>query len=223
MGFKETIEGMSASDKKNKVRLAVNLSNQMLIDSIWSMANMSGMSMTSATVSLILNDAPALVTKSDVFFCDNARIAWNFLINNLEYNNCWMLMREFNKLMGRGFDSYAGELRDSDIEIEGTSWKPSIPYIDSVHEQIWKLNEISDPVEKAIGYFCYIMKTYPFTGGNRCVAILMANKILVSEGIGVMSIPVHLKEEFNDYLNEFYEGDGIQLRSFLESYCIVYV
>ena len=223
MGFKETIEGMSASDKKNKVRLAVNLSNQMLIDSIWSMANMSGMSMTSATVSLILNDAPALVTKSDVFFCDNARIAWNFLINNLEYNNCWMLMREFNKLMGRGFDSYAGELRDFDIEIEGTSWKPSIPYIDSVHEQIWKLNEISDPVEKAIGYFCYIMKTYPFTGGNRCVAILMANKILVSEGIGVMSIPVHLKEEFNDYLNEFYEGDGIQLRSFLESYCIVYV
>lgn len=223
MSFRDTIEGMNTQNKESRVKTTLQLVNQMLIDCIWSMAQISRLNLTSATVSLILNDAPAFVTKTDVFFCDNARIAWNFLINNLEYNNCWMLMREFNKLMGRGFDSYAGELRSSDIEIEGTSWKPGIPYIDSVHEQIWKLNEMSDPIEKAIGYFCYIMKTYPFAGGNRCVAILMANKILVSEGIGVMSIPVHLKEEFNDYLNEFYEGDGIQLRSFLESYCIVYV
>lgn len=45
--------------------------------------------------------------------------AWQFLLDNLEYNNCIMLLREFDKIVGELLFSYAGEIRTIPVQIGG--------------------------------------------------------------------------------------------------------
>lgn len=151
------------------------------------------------------------------------RDAWRFLLDNLDYNNCWMLLREFNNIAGRDLIYTCGILRRHDVSIGGTSWKPSIPVEADVYAAIKELNAIEDDIERALSYFCYIARTQLFIDGNKRVAQLMANKILIESGIGILAIPVDDVAEFKRLLIEFYEtGNSDSIKDFLKSKCIQY-
>lgn len=59
--------------------------------------------------------------------------AWQFLLDNLEYNNCIMLLREFDKIVGELLFSYAGEIRTIPVQIGGTSWEPEMTHPSPSH------------------------------------------------------------------------------------------
>lgn len=167
----------------------------------------------------ILANAP---TKTEeVLFVINMKRAWQFLLDNLEYNNCIMLLREFDKIVGELLFSYAGEIRTIPVQIGGTSWEPEMPHTGIIMESINEIEEIEDFELRALKYFCYIARTQMFIDGNKRVAQLMANKVLIEHNIGIFQAPIEKLEEFKGLLIDFYEtGNDIMIIAFMKEYCI---
>ncbi len=60
-----------------------------------------------------------------------------------------------------------------------------------------------------------------FIDGNKRVAQLMANKVLIENNIGIFQISMEKMEEFKGMLIEFYEtGNDIRMIAFMKEYCI---
>ncbi|WP_077369856.1 hypothetical protein [Anaerosalibacter sp. Marseille-P3206] len=65
------------------------------------------------------------------------------------------------------------------------------------------------------------MRSQLFWDGNKRTSTLCANKILISEGKGILSIPEKYMREFNVKLSEFYNtNDYSKIDSFIYDNCI---
>ena len=200
---------------------AIEMAKRMLVDSIWKSANLEGLGTTFPKTEAILANAPTTTKTEEVLFVINMKRAWQFLLDNLEYNNCIMLLREFDKIVGELLFSYAGEIRTIPVQIGGTSWEPEIPHTGIIMESINEIERIEDLELRALKYFCYIARTQMFIDGNKRVAQLMANKVLIEYNIGIFQIPIETLEEFKGLLIDFYEtGNDAKIIGFMKECCI---
>ncbi len=200
---------------------AVEMAKRLLVDSIWKSANLEGLGTTFPKTEAILANAPTNTKTEEVLFVINMKRAWQFLLDNLEYKNSIMLLREFDKIVGELLFRYAGEIRTIPVQIGGTSWEPEMPHTGVIMEAISQLEEITDIEQRALKYFCYIARTQIFIDGNKRVAQLMANKVLIEYNIGIFQIPIEKLEEFKGMLIAFYEsGNDAQIIGFMKEYCI---
>lgn len=203
---------------------AIEMAKRLLVDSIWKSANLEGLGTTFPKTEAILANAPTTTKTEEVLFVINMKRAWQFLLDNLEYNNCIMLLREFDKIVGELLFSYAGEIRTIPVQIGGTSWEPEMPHTGIIMESIKKIEEIDDSELKALKYFCYIARAQMFIDGNKRVAQLMANKVLIENNIGIFQISIEKLEEFRGLLIEFYEsGNDEKIIGFMKENCIRHV
>ncbi len=200
---------------------AIEMAKRMLVDSIWKSANLEGLGTTFPKTEAILANAPTSTKTEEVLFVINMKRAWQFLLDNLEYNNCIMLLREFDKIVGELLFRYAGEIRTIPVQIGGTSWEPEMPHTGMIMESINDIEHINDIELRALKYFCYIARTQMFIDGNKRVAQLMANKVLIEHNIGIFQIPIEKLEEFKGMLIAYYEtGDDVMIIAFMKEYCI---
>ena len=200
---------------------AIEMAKRMLVDSIWKSANLEGLGTTFPKTEAILANAPTTTKTEEVLFVINMKRAWQFLLDNLEYSNCIMLLREFDKIVGELLFSYAGEIRTIPVQIGGTSWEPEIPHTGIIMESINEIERIEDLELRALKYFCYIARTQMFIDGNKRVAQLMANKVLIEYNIGIFQIPIEKLEEFKGLLIDFYEtGNDAKIIGFMKECCI---
>lgn len=200
---------------------AAEMAKRLLVDSIWKSANLEGLGTTFPKVEAILANVPTNTKTEEVLFVINMKRAWQFLLDNLEYKNSIMLLREFDKIVGELLFHYAGEIRTIPVQIGGTSWEPEMPHTGVIMEAISQLEEITDIEQRALKYFCYIARTQMFIDGNKRVAQLMANKVLIEHNIGIFQIPLEKLEEFKGMLIAFYEsGNDAQIIGFMKEYCI---
>lgn len=132
-----------------------------------------------------------------------------------------MLLREYNKVVGELLFSYAGEVRTLPIQIGGTSWEPEMPHTGIIISTIDEMEKIEDKEQKALKYFCFITRSQIFIDGNKRVAQLIANKILIENNIGIFQIPIEKLEEFKTLLIAYYEtNNDAEIISFMKEYCI---
>ncbi len=200
---------------------AIEMAKRMLVDSIWKSANLEGLGTTFPKTEAILANAPTTTKTEEVLFVINMKRAWQFLLDNLEYNNCIMLLREFDKIVGELLFSYAGEIRTIPVQIGGTSWEPEMPHSGIIMDSMKEIERIEDIELRALKYFCYIARTQMFIDGNKRVAQLMANKVLIEHNIGIFQIPIEKLEEFKGMLIKFYEiGNDMEIISFMKEQCI---
>lgn len=200
---------------------AIEMAKRMLVDSIWKSANLEGLGTTFPKTEAILANAPLTTRTEEVLFVINMKRAWQFLLDNLEYNNCVMLLREFDKIVGELLFSYAGEIRTIPVQIGGTSWEPEMPHTGVIIDSIKEIEQIEDIELRALKYFCYIARTQMFIDGNKRVAQLMTNKVLIENNIGIFQIPIEKLEEFKEMLIKFYEtGDDKEIIEFMKEHCI---
>lgn len=200
---------------------AIEMAKRMLVDSIWKSANLEGLGTTFPKTEAILANAPTTTKTEEVLFVINMKRAWQFLLDNLYYDNCIMLLREYNKIVGQLLFNYAGEIRTIPVQIGGTSWEPEMPQTGIIMDAIHEINSIADIELRALKYFCFITRTQMFIDGNKRVAQLMANKVLVENNVGILQIPIEKLEEFKGMLIEFYEtGDDNNIISFMKKFCI---
>ena len=200
---------------------AIEMAKRLLVDSIWKSANLEGLGTTFPKTEAILANAPTTTKTEEVLFVINMKRAWQFLLDNLEYSNCIMLLREFDKIVGELLFNYAGEIRTIPVQIGGTSWEPEMPHTGIIINSIKEIEQIEDVELKALKYFCYIARTQMFIVGNKRVAQLMTNKVLIENNIGIFQIPIEKLEEFKEMLIEYYEtGNDIKIIGFMKEYCI---
>ncbi len=203
---------------------AIEMAKRLLVDSIWKSANLEGLGTTFPRTEAILANAPTTTKTEEVLFVINMKRAWQFLLDNLNYSNGLMLMREYNKVIGELLFTNAGEIRTIPVQIGGTSWEPEIPHTGVIMSRIDEIEQIDDKELKALKYFCFITRTQMFIDGNKRVAQLMANKVLVENNIGIFQIPIEKLEEFKTLLIAFYEsGNDSDIISFMKKFCIKYV
>lgn len=200
---------------------AIEMAKRLLVDSIWKSANLEGLGTTFPKTEAILANAPTTTKTEEVLFIINMKRAWQFLLDNLNYNNCIMLLREYNKVVGELLFHYAGEIRTIPVQIGGTSWEPEISHTGVIIAAIDEIEQIKDIELKALRYFCYIARTQMFIDGNKRVAQLMANKVLIENDIGIFQIPIEKLERFRGLLIDFYEtGCDTGIINFMKEFCI---
>ena len=200
---------------------AIEMAKRLLVDSIWKSANLEVLGTTFPKTEAILANAPTTTKTEEVLFVINMKRAWQFLLDNLEYNNSIMLLREYDKIVGELLFSYAGEIRTIPVQIGGTSWEPEMPHTGIIMDSIKEIERIEDIELRALKYFCYIARAQMFIDGNKRVAQLMANKVLIENDIGIFQIPIEKLEEFKELLIKFYEtGNDMKIIGFMKKYCI---
>lgn len=200
---------------------AIEMAKRLVVDSIWKSANLEGLGTTFPKTEAILANAPTTTKTEEVLFIINMKRAWQFLLDNLDYKNCIMLLREYDKVVGELLFNNAGEIRTIPVQIGGTSWEPEMPQAGVIIDTIEEIESIQDIEIRALKYFCFIARTQMFIDGNKRVAQLMANKILINGDVGIFQIPIERLEEFKTLLISFYEsGNDGEIIGFMKEHCI---
>ena len=112
-------------------------------------------------------------------------------------------------------------LRDAWNYISGTSWRPEIPIPEKLHKELLNMLKIENCTDRALTIMLWIMRTQFFKDGNKRVATLIANKILIENGCGIFSVPVELDGTFKSMLVLYYETNNMnELKEWLYNNCI---
>ena len=200
------------------------LAKRLLVDSIYKSANLECIAITFAQTVDILNDVnvdnlkPSEISK---VFC--LRDAWHFIIDNINRPLDLGYIEQVHELIAKADVDYRqlGRLRTDDVLISGTSWRPELPDADKLHYELQDILSIENATEKSITVMLWLMRSQIFKDGNKRVATLIANKILIESGHGILSIPVELDGTFKSMLVNFYETNNIEpLSKWLYDNCI---
>lgn len=200
---------------------AIEMAKRLLVDSIWKSANLEGLGTTFPKTEAILANAPTETKSEEVLFVINMKRAWQFLLDNLDSPNNIMLLREYNKVVGELLFRNNGEIRTFPVQIGGTSWEPELPNSAAIIADLQEIDSIDDIELKALKFFCFVARTQMFIDGNKRVAQLIANKILIENDIGIFQIPIEKLEQFKILLIGFYEtADDTDIIDFMKESCI---
>lgn len=217
----ENVDNFVLSDK---VKLNVDFAKRNLVDTIYKQAVLEGISTTFALTETIIEGGEVSgISSTDVLKVLDLKHAWEFvlsegvLLSPTDYN----LLCEINKLCIEGFYSTAGKIRSVPVKIGGTSWMPGIPIESDVKDELNKIiNKKNNKVDKAIELLLYTMKKQIYVDGNKRTAVIFANHYLIKNGLGIISIPSELTDEFKLLLINYYESKNIkEIKSFLKTKC----
>lgn len=87
---------------------------------------------------------------------------------------------------------------------------PLIPVKEKVIEELNRIMKINDDIERAVEYFAYACKQQLFWDGNKRTSTIVASKILIESGNGILTIGKDNAEDFNTTLNNWYLYDELQ-------------
>ena len=207
-----------------KVELNIDFAKRHLVDTIYKQAILEGVATTFAdTESIIEGGKVNNMTSEDILKVVNLKHAWEFILNKnviLSPTN-FALLCEINKMVEEGFYYSAGKIRNVPVTIGGTKWQPELPIESVIKEDLEEiLKKNIDDIDKAIQILLYVMKKQIFIDGNKRTAVIFSNHYLISEGKGIIVIPVELTEEFKSLLVSYYEGNNEEeISKFLKEKC----
>ena len=93
--------------------------------------------------------------------------------------------------------------------------------MDDVKNNINDILNENNATTKAIKLMLYLMRSQIFWDGNKRTSMIVANKILISNGCGVITIKECDIKEFNTLLTEYYNTNNDEkLCLFLYEKCI---
>ncbi len=198
------------------------LAKRLIVDNIYSNARIEGCNVTFPQTQTILQGVNVpQVTLDDINCILNLRDAWKFMIDNVTNEFNLEYICKINSYVARNESLEWGKLRTGKVGISGTEYIPEIPNKEEVIQKINEINKIEPITKRAIKYMLYGMRGQLFWDGNKRTSIILANKILIYNGKGVLTIKDAYLNEFNTLLTEFYNtNDSEKLEQFLYDNCI---
>lgn len=193
-----------------------------LVDIIWKSANLEGITITFPETQMIM-DGFSVANKSieDLTIILNLKRAWQFLFDSINEKINLNLIKDFNRIVGRDLIYRAGFLRTAGVKISGTEYKPKLPIEYEVEKEIEMILKLENKQEMALDLMLYLMRNQLFFDGNKRVAMLIANKIFIENGLGILSIAQKNMQEFLNKLILFYENNNSgEIKIFCQKYCI---
>ncbi len=113
-----------------------------------------------------------------------------------------------NEYVSRNESLEWGVLRKGTVGVG--DYIPTIPVEEDVLEEIDRINKISQSVDRALEYFSYVCKQQLLWDGSKRTSTMIASKILIQNGEGILTIGKNNAEEFNITLNNRYLKNKVQ-------------
>lgn len=198
---------------KYKIDIEENIwiAKRLLVDSVYSSANLEGIAVTFAQTQDILNNVNvANLTPKDINKVCCLRDAWEYLIEYIHDDLNVGYLMNVHELIAR-FDvpySYLGKIRTDDVIISGTNWRPELHSVEYYHSELKKLMENPDITDRAVKVGLWLMRCQMFKDGNKRIGSFATNKILIENGKGIFKVPVELDGTFKQMLVQYYESNN---------------
>lgn len=153
----------------------------------------------------------------------NMRDAWRFLMNTIDEPLTVEYIFKLNGFIARNEALEWGKLRTGSVGISGTDYLPPVPKYEVVAAELSAiLSADVTATEKALNAFAWGARAQLFWDGNKRTSLTVANKILLSEGAGVLTISDKHMEQFNVCLLNYYNtGEPEELKRFMYDHAIV--
>lgn len=200
----------------------VFLAKKQLVLSIYMGAKIEGLNVTFPETQTILDGVNVPNVKLDeINTILNLRDAWKYVLDNIKEEVTLDFILKVNSYVSRNESLSWGELRTGNVGISGTDCIPKIPEENVVKEDIKNILEISDITLRSIKYMLYGMRNQLFWDGNKRTSIIIANKIMIMNGKGIILVKDDDLLEFNKLLTEYYTtGVDIKIIEFLYNKCV---
>ena len=202
----------------------VFIAKRNIVDYIWKSANLEGIAVTYAETQTLYDGGVVNgLTVSEVIAINNLKYAWQFILenDNIEYD--YKSMCEIHELVADKLIYNPGLIRTTPVNIGGTNWKPQFPIESQIKEELNSLlnQTLKSKTEIAIEIMLWIMRRQLFLDGNKRVAMLFANKIMIDNGCGIITISQKNQLIFYEKLIKFYEtNDNKDLKEWIYNNCI---
>ena len=187
-----------------------------IVDYIWKSANLEGIAVTYPDTQTIYDGFSVSGYKlEEINAINNLKKAWQFILNDVDIDLNFAYICKINELVGENVFYNPGVIRTTPVNIGGTSWKPDFPIETKIKEELEELlsnNEISK-TEQAINVMLWVMRRQMFIDGNKRTAMLIANKLMIENGCGIISIPIEKQNEFYKLLIIYYETNDSSIIS----------
>ena len=148
----------------------------------------------------------------------NMRDAWKYLLSTVNEEVTFEYWCKLNEYIARNEALEWGKFCTGTVGISGTDYEPPVPDRDTTETELRNIlsdNEMS-ATDKALEAFTWGTRGQFFWDGNKRTGLLLANKILVSAGAGIMTITDKYMEQFNTLLLNYYNaGEKEELKRFL--------
>lgn len=146
----------------------------------------------------------------------NMRDAWRYLLSTVDAPETFEYLCKLNEFIARNEALEWGKLRMGTVVISGTDYTLPIPKKEQIESELARILTKGTATEQALNAFTWGARGQFFWDGNKRTSMTFANKILISNGAGILTITDKHMEEFNTLLCEFYDsGDDIALKQFL--------
>ena len=148
----------------------------------------------------------------------NMRDAWKYLLSTVNEPVTFEYWCKLNEYIARNEALEWGKLRTGLVGISGTDYEPPVPDKDKTVAELEAILTDSDAstTDKALAAFAWGARGQFFWDGNKRTSLMLANKILILGGAGIMTITDKYMEQFNGLLLDFYNtGKSETLKRFL--------
>ena len=193
-----------------------------LILIIYNSAKLEGINTTYSDTKTILEGVNVPSLKLDEINCIlNLKDAWNYVLTNINSEINLDFICKVNSYVSRNESLEWGVLRNGKIGINGVDYIPDIPIKEDVINNINKILQEENVTKKAIDLMLYLMRSQIFWDGNKRTSMIIANKILIESGCGVITVKEENINEFNKLLTEYYNTNNKnKIVEFLYKNCI---
>ena len=199
------------------------LAKRNIVDYIWKSANLEGIGVTYPDTQAIYNGmSVAGYTIDDINAVNDLKYAWQFLLEHINEEIDLEFVKKVHMLLGKYTIINAGSFRRDEVRIGGTDWIPEMPDEEKASCEIHKIIESDiSPLDKALNMTLYLMRAQLFYDGNKRVAMLIGNKIMIENGQGIISVVQKDIKEFYKLLVSYYNTQNkSEIKQFLYENCI---
>lgn len=199
------------------------LAKRNIVDYIYKSANLEGINVTFPETQAIFDGVGVEGVKvEDIIKINNLKRAWQFMLDTLDRLTDFDYLCRLNMIIGSEGSIYgAGKIRAYDVRISGTNWQPQIPFEYDVRNEMADILNIDSATEKSITLMLWGMRRQIFIDGNKRTSMMIANKEMITNGVGIISVPNEHIKTFYKLLIEFYETNDIKnIKNFVYENCI---
>ncbi len=200
----------------------ISLTEYMLVFIIYNSAKLEGINTTYPDTKTILDGVNVPSLRLDEINCIlNLRDAWNFVLSNIDEEITLDFICKINSFVSRNESLEWGVLRTGKVGINGVDYIPDIPEETKIIDDIKNIMEEKNITRRSLVLMLYLMRTQAFWDGNKRTSMIVANKIMIENGCGVITIKEEYFKEFNSLLTEYYNTNEMEsLLKFLYNNCI---
>ena len=194
-----------------------------LVDNIYKSANLEGIAVTFAdTYSFMNNVNTGKISIDDMLKLKGLKDAWEYVFNTIDEDLTIDYIKKIHFEICKGQNIYPlGDFRTKGVGITGTSWLPKLPSECNYEQELKEILNITNKLDRCINLFCWIQRSQMFLDGNKRVANLVANKEMIKNGQGIISVPVEKIGEYFTLLIDYYETNNMnKLKEWIVNNCI---